>query len=45
MDICKHFGVEPTKLDTTDWDKVEKMLKAVMRNSRNAVGKEITMDD
>jgi ATP-dependent RNA helicase DDX19/DBP5 len=35
MDICKHFNVEPTKLDTSDWDEVEKMLKAVMKNSRN----------
>ncbi|KAI6859718.1 ATP-dependent RNA helicase [Hortaea werneckii] len=37
MDICKHFGVEPTKLDTTDWDQVEKMLKNIMKNARNAV--------
>nr|POE49250.1 atp-dependent rna helicase dbp5 [Quercus suber] len=37
MSICKHFAVEPTKLDTGDWDAVEKMLKAVMKNSRNAV--------
>lgn len=35
MDICKHFGVEPTKLDTQDWDNVEKMLKQIMRNTRN----------
>jgi ATP-dependent RNA helicase DDX19/DBP5 len=38
MDICKHFNVEPTKLDTEDWDSVEKMLKAVMKNSRNNPG-------
>lgn len=37
MDICKHFGVEPTKLDTSDWDNVEKMLKNVMKNARNPV--------
>ncbi|EGP92400.1 unnamed protein product [Zymoseptoria tritici ST99CH_1A5] len=37
MAICKHFSVEPTKLDTTDWDNVEKLLKQVMKNSRNAV--------
>lgn len=37
MEICKHFSVEPTKLDTGDWDNVEKMLKAVMKNSRNSV--------
>jgi ATP-dependent RNA helicase DDX19/DBP5 len=38
MDICKHFNVEPTKLDTEDWDEVEKMLKGVMKNSRNNPG-------
>jgi ATP-dependent RNA helicase DDX19/DBP5 len=37
MAICKHFGVEPTKLDTSDWDNVERMLKAIMKNSRNKV--------
>nr|POF08157.1 atp-dependent rna helicase dbp5 [Quercus suber] len=37
MSICNHFSVEPTKLDTGDWDAVEKMLKAVMKNSRNVV--------
>ena len=36
MAICKHFQVEPTKLDTGDWDEVEKMLKMVMKNARNA---------
>lgn len=43
MKICKHFQVEPTRLDTTDWDNVERMLKAVMHNSRNAVP-EVDMD-
>lgn len=38
MAICKHFGVEPTKLDASDWDEVEHTLKTIMRNSRNAVG-------
>lgn len=38
MAICKHFGVEPTKLDTNDWDEVEHKIKTIMRNSRNAVG-------
>jgi len=37
MDICKHFNVEPTRLDTADWDDVEKLLKTIMKNSRNAV--------
>jgi ATP-dependent RNA helicase DDX19/DBP5 len=38
MDICKHFGVEPTKLDTEDWDNVERLLKNIMKNSRTAGG-------
>lgn len=42
MTICKHFSVEPTKLDTSDWDAVEKLLKQIMKNSRNKV--EITGD-
>ena len=37
MDICKHFQVEPTKLETNDWDEVERMLKAIMTNSRNSI--------
>ncbi|KAK3100917.1 RNA helicase required for poly(A+) mRNA export, partial [Teratosphaeriaceae sp. CCFEE 6253] len=37
MAICRHFGVEPTKLETEDWDEVERKLKAIMKNSRNAV--------
>lgn len=32
--ICNHFQVEPTKLDTSDWDGVESLLKQVMKNSR-----------
>ena len=44
MAICKHFGVEPTRLDTEDWDQVEKMLKQIMKNSRNAVPGEVNMD-
>ncbi|KAF2173001.1 hypothetical protein M409DRAFT_35399 [Zasmidium cellare ATCC 36951] len=43
MAICKHFQVEPTRLDTADWEHVERMLKGVMHNSRNVVG-EIEMD-
>lgn len=35
--ICRHFGTTPTKLDTEDWDAVERTLKAVMKNARNAV--------
>ena len=37
MAICKHFQVEPTKLDTDDWDEVEKLLKQIMKNARNYV--------
>ncbi|KYG42410.1 hypothetical protein M433DRAFT_95299 [Acidomyces richmondensis BFW] len=37
MQICQHFGVEPTKLDTSDWDAVEKKIKLIMKNARNAV--------
>lgn len=37
MAICKHFQVEPTKLDTSDWDNVEKLLKQIMKNARNAI--------
>lgn len=37
MAICKHFGVEPTKLDTSDWDEVERNIKAIMKNSRNNI--------
>jgi ATP-dependent RNA helicase DDX19/DBP5 len=51
MQICKHFQVEPTKLDTSDWDQVEKMLKQIMKNARNATAQpqggssaEVSMD-
>lgn len=37
MAICRHFKVEPTKLDTSNWDDVEKTLKTIMKNSRNVV--------
>jgi len=37
MAICGHYGVEPTKLDTDDWDNVERVLKGVMKNARNVV--------
>ena len=35
MDICKHFQVEPTKLDPSDWEETERLVKVVMRNARN----------
>ncbi|EMC99068.1 hypothetical protein BAUCODRAFT_65106 [Baudoinia panamericana UAMH 10762] len=35
MAICEHFKVEPTKLETDDWDEVERKLKAIMKNKRN----------
>ncbi|KAK6410538.1 RNA helicase required for poly(A+) mRNA export [Oleoguttula sp. CCFEE 5521] len=40
QEIGRHFGIEPTRLDTSDWDAVEKMLKGVMKNARNAGAKE-----
>jgi ATP-dependent RNA helicase DDX19/DBP5 len=45
MDICKHFNVEPTKLNTDDWDEVERMLKQIMKNSRNVVAPDASMGD
>ncbi|OQO06697.1 hypothetical protein B0A48_08484 [Cryoendolithus antarcticus] len=42
QEIGRHFGIEPTRLDTSDWDAVEKMLKGVMKNARNAGAKEET---
>lgn len=33
--ISQHFGVEVTKLETGDWDAVEKQLKTIMKNARN----------
>lgn len=45
MAICQHFQVEPTKLDTEDWDVVERMLKGIMKNARNAgAGGEVKME-
>ncbi|KAK4557006.1 RNA helicase required for poly(A+) mRNA export [Recurvomyces mirabilis] len=38
MEICKHFSVEPMRLETSDWDEVERKLKAIMKNARNVVG-------
>lgn len=37
MKICEHFGVEPMKLETEDWDEVERKLKAIMKNARNVI--------
>ena len=37
MAICKHFQVQPEKIDLTDMDHVEKQIKAIMKNQRNAV--------
>lgn len=36
QDICKHFDIEPTKLDTDDWDNVERVVKQIIKSSRNA---------
>ncbi|KAK5136566.1 RNA helicase required for poly(A+) mRNA export [Meristemomyces frigidus] len=34
--IGTHFGVQPMRLDSDDWDSVEKAVKDVMKNERNA---------
>ena len=35
--IGRHFGVQPMKLDTNDWDEVEKLVKKVMKNDNHPV--------
>ena len=36
MDLCKHFNVEPTKLDTEDPDRTT--LETLVENSCNNTG-------
>ena len=38
QDICVKLGIEPTKLDTEDWDNVERVVKQIIKSSRNAGG-------
>ncbi|GAB7353745.1 hypothetical protein MBLNU459_g4139t1 [Dothideomycetes sp. NU459] len=35
-DICTELGIQPTKLDTEDWDDVERVVKTIIKSSRNA---------
>lgn len=32
--ICKHFNVHPEALPTNDWDKVEEIIKKVIKSGR-----------
>lgn len=34
-DICQVLHIEPTKLDTDDWDNVERVVKTIIKSSRN----------
>lgn len=34
-DICNELGIQPTKLDTEDWDDVERVVKTIIKSSRN----------
>lgn len=36
QDICLKLNIEPTKLDTDDWDNVERVVKQIIKSSRNA---------
>lgn len=33
--ICEELHINPTKLDTEDWDEVERVVKAIIKSSRN----------
>lgn len=34
--ICVQLEISPTKLDTEDWDNVERVVKQIIKSSRNA---------
>ncbi|KAF2220801.1 P-loop containing nucleoside triphosphate hydrolase protein [Elsinoe ampelina] len=36
--ICIQLGIQPTKLDTDDWDNVERVVKQIIKSSRNPGG-------
>jgi len=36
QDICNTLQIQPTKLDTDDWDNVERVVKQIIKSSRNA---------
>jgi ATP-dependent RNA helicase DDX19/DBP5 len=33
--ICQQLTINPTKLDTSDWDEVEAVVKSIIKSSRN----------
>ena len=33
--ICEELHINPTKLDTEDWDEVERVVKSIIKSSRN----------
>lgn len=35
-EICNTLHIQPTKLDTGDWDNVERVVKQIIKSSRNA---------
>lgn len=45
QDICVQLGIQPTKLDTEDWDNVERVVKQIIKSSRNVAppGQEVSM--
>lgn len=36
--ICEELQINPTKLDTEDWDEVESVVKSIIKSSRNVKG-------
>lgn len=34
--ICQELSIDPTKLDTDDWDEVERVVKNIIKSGRNA---------
>ncbi|KAL1297472.1 hypothetical protein AAFC00_004997 [Neodothiora populina] len=34
--ICEELHINPTKLDTEDWDEVERVVKSIIKSSRNS---------
>lgn len=36
QEICQYLNIQPTKLDTGDWDNVERVVKQIIKSSRNA---------
>ena len=35
-EICETLQIDPTKLETNDWDDVERVVKQIIKSSRNA---------